>query len=53
MDLLVTALVMLAHLLQEEKTSVALQDLGATTKFASVVQHEQFELEALEKQAHC
>jgi hypothetical protein len=43
---------MLAHLLQEEKTSVALQDLGATTKFASVVQHEQFEVEALEKQAH-
>jgi hypothetical protein len=44
---------MLAHLLQEAKTSVALQDLGATTKFASVVQHEQFDIEALEKQAHC
>jgi len=44
---------MLAHLLQEAKTWVALQDLGATTKFASLVQHEQLELEALEKQAHC
>jgi hypothetical protein len=44
---------MLAHLLQEEKTSVALQDFGATTKLASVVQQEQFETEALEKQAHC
>jgi hypothetical protein len=44
---------MLAHLLQEAKTSVELQDFGATTKFASLVQHEQFELEALEKQAHC
>ena len=44
---------MLAHLLQEAKTSVALQDLGATTKLASFVQHEQFEEEALEKQAHC
>lgn len=54
MDFLVTASVMMAHLLQEAKTSVvALQDFGGTTKFASVVQHEQFETEALEKQAHC
>jgi hypothetical protein len=52
-DFLVLASVTLAHLLQEAKTSLTLQDLGATTKFASVVQHEQFEIEAFEKQAHC
>lgn len=51
---MVTASVKMAHLLHEAKTSVvALQDFGGTTKFASVVQHEQFETEALEKQAHC